>query len=67
MIINRVQGGKSTLLSTTDGLVADGNLGQFFSTHEEVGFDALISIRNDHGGDGDDFASLSSSSRGRLC
>jgi len=53
LIANRVQGGKSILRVTVDGLVADGNLRRPFSTHEEVGAGELSSIRYFLGGDGE--------------
>ena len=52
-IANRMQGGETTLRVTYDGLVADGNLGHLFSTHEGVGVGELSSIRYLVGGDGE--------------
>jgi len=57
-ISNRVQGGETTLRVTTDRLIAKGNLGHLFSTHEGIGIGELTNIRYYDGG-GDDVSGLS--------
>lgn len=52
---NRIQGGETKLRVTSNELVAEGNLGRLFSTHENVPVGDLSSIRYEGGGDGEIF------------
>ena len=51
-IANHIQGGETRLSVTGDELLAEGNLGGLFSTHERITVSRVSSIRYDHGGDG---------------
>lgn len=51
-ISNWIQGGKTTLRVTRDELLAEGNLGRLFSTHEKIPVSNVASIGYDSGGDG---------------
>ena len=51
-IADRVHGGETTLRITIEGVIANGNLGHFWSTHEQVGIVDLAAIRY-HPGDGE--------------
>lgn len=52
LIANRVQGSETRLRITSDEVVAEGNLGRFFSTRERIAVSDVSSIRYDDGGDG---------------
>jgi hypothetical protein len=51
-IADRINGNETTLRVTVEGVIARGNLGHLFSTHEQVGICDLASIRY-HPGDGE--------------
>jgi len=52
-IANRIQGGETRLRISSDGVMADGNLGKLFTTHEQIGIADIDSIRYEPGGDGE--------------
>lgn len=51
-VANRIQGGETRLRVTSDELLAQGNLGKLFSTHEKIAVSSVSSLRYDPGGDG---------------
>jgi len=50
-IANRIQAGVTRLRVTSDGVIADGNLGKLFTTHEQIGIADIDSIRYKAGGE----------------